>query len=81
MKIRVMLSVRPMSPLCPSKLIWLLKSPFVQNSIVIYHKANGDFKSHINFRGTQEGYKRHTGGTFTITHEDKHVMTPLFSLY
>jgi hypothetical protein len=32
----------------------LLKSPFNQNSIVIYHKSDCDFKSYIIFRGTQE---------------------------
>jgi hypothetical protein len=31
------------------KLMWLLKSPLDQNSILIYHKFNGDFKSYINF--------------------------------
>jgi hypothetical protein len=37
----------------PPKLMWLLKSPLDQNSIVIYHKFNGDFKSHINFEETK----------------------------
>jgi hypothetical protein len=41
-----------MSPSCfscvPLKLLWLLKSPLDQNLIVIYHKFNSDFKSHIN---------------------------------
>jgi hypothetical protein len=39
-------------------MMWLLKSPFDQNSIVINNKSNGDFKSHIIIGGTQEGYKR-----------------------
>jgi hypothetical protein len=30
--------------------MWLLKSPLDQNLIMIYHKFNGDFKNHINFR-------------------------------
>jgi len=34
--------------------MWLLKSPLDQNSIVIYRKFNGDFKSHINFGGQKE---------------------------
>jgi hypothetical protein len=34
--------------------MWLLKSLLDQNSIVIYHKFNGDFKSHINFGGQKE---------------------------
>jgi hypothetical protein len=29
--------------------MWLLKSPLDQNSIMIYHKFNGDFKRQINF--------------------------------
>jgi hypothetical protein len=29
--------------------MWLLKSPLEKNSIMIYHKYNGDFKSHIKF--------------------------------
>jgi hypothetical protein len=33
--------------------MWLLKLPFDQNLIMIYQKSNGDFKSHIIFRGTQ----------------------------
>jgi hypothetical protein len=36
-------------PFVPPKLMWLLKSPLDQNSIMIYYKFNGDFKSHINF--------------------------------
>jgi hypothetical protein len=31
------------------KIMWFLKSPFDQNSIVINHKANDDFKSHFIF--------------------------------
>jgi hypothetical protein len=49
-----------MSYSCPScvplKITWLLKLPFDQNSILINHKPNGDFKSHLIFRGTQEGH-------------------------
>jgi len=37
----------------PLKLMWLLKSPLDQNTIMIYDKFNGDFKSHINFKGTK----------------------------
>jgi hypothetical protein len=33
----------------------LLKSSFDQNLIMIIHKPNGDFKSHLIFGGTQEG--------------------------
>jgi hypothetical protein len=36
-------------PFVLPKLMWLLKSPLEQNPIMIYHKFNGDFKSHINF--------------------------------
>jgi hypothetical protein len=28
-----------------------------QNSIMVYHKFNGDFKNHINYDGTKEKYK------------------------
>jgi hypothetical protein len=35
--------------------MWLLKSSLDQNSIMIYHKSNGNFKSHINFRGIKGG--------------------------
>jgi hypothetical protein len=31
------------------KLMWLLKLSLDQNLIMIYHKFNGDFKSHVNF--------------------------------
>jgi hypothetical protein len=37
--------------------MWLLKSQFDQNPIMIYHKFNGNFKNHINFKrikGRQE---------------------------
>jgi hypothetical protein len=37
------------------KLMWLLKSLLDQNSIMIYHKFNGDFKSHIKFGRTKRG--------------------------
>jgi hypothetical protein len=36
------------------KMRWLLKSSFDQNSIVINHKFNGNFKRHIIIRGTLE---------------------------
>jgi hypothetical protein len=39
----------PHVPLVFPKLMCLLKSPLDQNSIVIYHKFNGDFKSHTSF--------------------------------
>jgi hypothetical protein len=43
--------------LCVSpKLMWLLKLPLDQNPIVIYHKYNGDFKSHIIFGGDTRGH-------------------------
>jgi hypothetical protein len=32
-----------------------LKSPLNQNSILIYHKFNGDFKNHIKFGRTKKG--------------------------
>jgi hypothetical protein len=32
------------------KVIWLLKSALDQNSIVIHHKFNDNFKSQINLR-------------------------------
>jgi len=35
--------------------MWLLKSPLDQNSIMIYHKFNGNFKSHIKFERTKGG--------------------------
>jgi hypothetical protein len=35
----------------------LLKLSLDQNSIVIYEKFNGDFKSHINFGETKGGQK------------------------
>jgi hypothetical protein len=34
---------------------WFLKSSFDQNSIMINHKPNSDFKSRIIIGGTQEG--------------------------
>jgi hypothetical protein len=37
--------------------MWLIKSQLDQNPIMIYHKFNGDFKSHINFRGTKGGQR------------------------
>jgi hypothetical protein len=36
-------------------LMWLLKSLLDQNPMVIYHKSNGNFKSHINFGVTKGG--------------------------
>jgi hypothetical protein len=39
------------------KLMWLLKLLLHQNLIMIYHKFNSDFKSHVNFmriKGRQE---------------------------
>lgn len=47
--LRVMLHIIYLSFFYP------LKSPLDQNSIMIYHKFNGDFKSHINFKGTKGG--------------------------
>jgi hypothetical protein len=38
----------------PQKMKWLLKSQFDQNSIVIDHKLNDNFKSHLIFGMTQE---------------------------
>jgi len=44
--------------LCPSRvsprMMHLLKSPLDQNLIVINHKLNGDFKSHIILGRIQE---------------------------
>jgi hypothetical protein len=34
---------------------YLLKSLFNQNSIIIHHKSNNNFKSHITLRITQDG--------------------------
>jgi hypothetical protein len=34
--------------------MWLLKSPVDQNSIMINHKPNGNFRSHIILEVTQE---------------------------
>jgi hypothetical protein len=34
--------------------MWLLKSPFDQNSIMINHKLNGNFNSHIILGGKDE---------------------------
>jgi hypothetical protein len=39
----------------PPKLMWLLKSPLDQNLIMIYHKFNSNFKSHINFERIKRG--------------------------
>ena len=36
--------------------MWLLKLPFDQNLIIINYKSNGDFKSHIIFKGTQDRF-------------------------
>jgi hypothetical protein len=36
------------------KMMWLLKSSCDQNLILINYKLNGDFKSHLIFRRTQE---------------------------
>jgi len=36
------------------KLMWLLKSPLNQNSIVIYYKFNGDFKKSHQFWGDMD---------------------------
>jgi hypothetical protein len=33
--------------------MWLLKSQLNQNSIMVYHVFNSNFKSHINFKGTK----------------------------
>jgi hypothetical protein len=51
-------------PFILPKLMWLFKSPLDQNSIVIYQKFNGDFKSHINFEGKNED----KGMMCSITH-------------
>jgi len=45
-----------MSYLCPSKNDVIFKITIDQNSILINHKLNGNFKSHLIFRGTQEGH-------------------------
>jgi hypothetical protein len=44
--------------------MWFLKSPFDQNSIMIYHKSHGNFKD-ISFL---EGHKSDIGMTSRITH-------------
>jgi hypothetical protein len=38
----------------PPKMMQFLKSPLDQNSIMINHKLNGDFKSHIILGEMQE---------------------------
>jgi hypothetical protein len=48
----VILEVYLMLLLCPSKNELLLKLQFDQNSIVINHKLDGNFKSHIIIRRT-----------------------------
>jgi hypothetical protein len=47
---RVILYITFVSPFCPPKIDMALKSPLDQNSIVIYHKFNSNFKSHINLK-------------------------------
>jgi hypothetical protein len=37
------------------KIMWLLKSQFDSNSIMINHKPNDDFNNHVILGGTQEG--------------------------
>ena len=37
-------------------MIWLLKLQFDQNSIIINHKSNADFNSHIIFSKTQVNF-------------------------
>jgi hypothetical protein len=44
-----------LSPFYPHKIMWLLKSLFDQNPIMIYHKFNGNFKNQMNFGGIKEG--------------------------
>jgi uncharacterized protein (DUF1919 family) len=36
-------------------IIWLLKLPFDQNSIIINHKPNSNFNSYVIFLWTQKG--------------------------
>jgi hypothetical protein len=42
-------------PCVSLKMKWLLKPLLDQNSIMIYYKSNGNFKSHIIFGWIQEG--------------------------
>jgi len=42
-------------PFVLPKLMWLLKSQLDQNPIMIYHKFNGNFKSHMNFERIKGG--------------------------
>jgi hypothetical protein len=44
--------------------MWFLKLQLDQNLVVVYHKFNSDFKSHINFRMTKN---RHKGDNITLT--------------
>ena len=44
---------QPMSSLYLPKLMWLLKLPFDQNSILIYYKPSGNFRSNISFERIQ----------------------------
>jgi hypothetical protein len=39
------------------RMMWLLKSQFDQNLIMINHKSNGNFNNHIIFSRTQIGHK------------------------
>lgn len=49
----------PMSPLHSTKTEVAFKSPLDQNPIVIYRKSTGDFKSYVNFGGTQGTWALH----------------------
>jgi len=54
-------------------LILLLKSPLNQNLIMIYHKYNSNFKSHINFKGIKKKYKsnmEHYSKHYNFSEED-----------
>jgi hypothetical protein len=42
-----------MSYLCPTRMIWLLKTSFDQNPIMINYKSNDNFNSHIILSRTQ----------------------------
>jgi hypothetical protein len=61
---------------------WVLKSPFDQNSIMINHNSNGDFKHHLVFGGrrvTQEGLITLFEWWFQKTHH--YLMDILYDMY
>lgn len=68
---RVMLNVTS-SLLCSTKTEVAFKSPLDQNPIVIYRKSTGNFKSHVNFGGTQGTWVLHLA-LLLLTHICSHT--------